>query len=332
MSGATKLRKIQLGRESVLGTEVDATTIWRGMGTPEDQREKVFPDEHIGYLSRVDRAYEPFQGGGLELESVEATYQQLLHILEMGVDTVAPSADGTGSDYVSNYVFPTTSKNSVKSYTIEAGNDQAVDVLTGTVCTEFTLEGTAKEAWKMSATLQSQQITDGSFTAALSVPAVEEILFQKTKLYIDAVSGTIGTTEITSTLLGATLDVKTGVLPQFTGSGNLYYSHLEYGEPEITLVLKLLHNASGDAQKQAWREGVSKQIRLQAEGSAFTTGGTDFSNYTMNIDLAGQWEKINKLGEEDGVDIIEGTFRAGYDSTAALFVEILLAHELSAVP
>lgn len=331
MSGATKLRKIQLGRETVLGTEVDATTIWRGMGPAEDQREKVFPDEHIGYLSQVDRAYEPFQGGGLELESVEATYQQLLHILEMGVKTVSPAADGAGSNFISTYSFATTAKNTVKSYTAEAGNDQAVDVLTGVVCTEFTLEGAAKEAWKMSATLQSQQIADGSFTAALSVPTVEEILFQKNKLYIDAVSGTIGTTEIASTILSATLNVKTGVKPQFTGSGNLYYSHLEYGEPEITLDLKLLHNASGDAQKQAWRAGTSKLIRLETLGTAFATAGTDHSNHTMRIDVAGQWEKINKLGEEDGVDLIEGTFKVGYNSTASLFAQILLSHELAAV-
>jgi hypothetical protein len=302
------------------------------MGTAEDQREKVFPDEHVGYLSRVDRAYEPFQGGGLELESVEATYQQLLHILEMGCNAVAPVQDGTGTDYISTYNFPTTAKLSPKPYTVEAGNDQAVDVLTGTICTEFTLEGAAKEAWKVSGALQAQQIADGAFTAAISIPAVEEVLFQKCKLFIDDVGGTVGTTEIASTILGATLNVNTGIIPVWTGTGNLYFSHLEYGEPEITLDLKLLHNTAGQAQKAVWRAGTSKLIQLLSEGSAFATAGTTYSNHSQIINLAGQWEKINKLGEEDGVDIIEGTFRAGYDATAALFAQIILVHELSAVP
>jgi hypothetical protein len=301
------------------------------MGVPEDQREKVFPDEHIGYLSRVDRAYEPFQGGGLELESVEATYQQLLHILEMGVETATPTQDGTGSDYIYQYDFPTTAKNTIKSYTVEAGNDVAEDILTGAICTEFTLEGTAKEAWKMGATLVAQQIADGSFTGAVSVPAVEEILFQKTKLFIDEVGGTLGTTEQTSTILGATLNVTTGIIPQWTGTGNLYFSHLEYGEPEVTLDLRLLHNTYGDAQKAAWRTGTSKQLQLLVEGSAFATPGTTYSNHSMIINLAGQWEKVEKLGEEDGVDIIEGTFRAGYNSTASLFAQILVVNELTAV-
>lgn len=331
MSGATKLRKIQLGREAVLGTEVDATTTWRGTGTAEDQREKVFPDEHVGYLSRVDRSYEAFQGGGLELDSVEASYQQLLHILEMGVKTVAPVADGAGSDFISAYPLATSAKNAIKSYTAEAGNDVAEDVLLGTVCTDFKLEGSTKEAWKMSATLQSQQIADGSFTAAISIPAVQEILFQRTKLYIDAVGGTIGTTEVPSTIVGATLNVKTGVIPQFTGSGSLFYSHLEYGEPEVTLDLKLLHNVSGEAQKTLWRAGTPRIIRLESEGTDFASAGTDYSAHTMHIDVAGSWEKINKLGEEDGVDLIEGTFRCGYDSTATLFAIIRLVHELAAV-
>lgn len=331
MSGATKLRKVQLGRETVLGTEVDATTTWRGTGPAEDQREKVFPDEHVGYLSRVGGGYEVSQGGALELDSIEASYQQLLHILEMGVKTVAPVADGVGTDFISAYPLATTTKNAVKSYTAEAGNDQAVDILTGCVCTDFTIEGAAKEAWKMSATLQSQQIADGEFTAAIAIPAIEYILFQRTKLYIDAVGGTIGTTEVASTILGATLNVKTGVMPVFTGSGEMFYSHLEYGEPEVTLDLKLLHNTGGEAQKTIWREGTSRIIRLEAEGMDFATEGTDFAAHTMHIDAAGQWEKINKLGEEDGVDIIEGTFRAGFDSTAALFAIIRLVHELTTV-
>ena len=189
----------------------------------------------------------------------------------------------------------------------------------------------AKEAWKMSATIASQQCADGSFTAAIAIPSVEEILFQKTTLAIDTLAGTLGATEIASTMVGATLNVKTGIVPVFSASGEKYYSHLEYGAPEVTLDLKLLHNVSGEAQKTLWRAGTSRQIRLESLGTAFATQGTDHEFHTMWIDLAGQWEKVNKLGEEDGVDILEATFRAGYDSTASLFAALTLVHELAAV-
>lgn len=331
-SGSTKLRKVLLGREGSLGSEANASTQWRGVAVAEDTREKVFVDENIGVLAPTNRAYEPFQGGAIELESTEATFQQLLHILEMGVKVKAPAADGGGSNYISSYMFNTTAVNPIKSYTIEAGNNVAEDILTGCVVTAFTLEGVAKEAWKMSATVQAQENVDGTYTSSgYTLPSVEEILFQRTQLYIDAIGGTKGDTEQESTILGATLNVTTGVKPVFTGSGTLYFSHLEYVAAEITLDLKLLHNTFGEAQKVAWRAGTPKLLQLKVQGSDFASAGTVYSAHTMIINLAGQWEKINKLGEEDGYDIIEGTFRAGWDPTASFFAQIIMSHELSSV-
>ena len=51
MTGIKKLRKLQLGRETTAGTAVNATDLWRGIGTIEDQTEVMFPEEDIGYLS-----------------------------------------------------------------------------------------------------------------------------------------------------------------------------------------------------------------------------------------------------------------------------------------
>ena len=84
--GIKKLRKIQLGKETTAGTAVDATTVWRGMGTIEDGLEKVFVDEDIGYKSGVDRTYIPKVEARLDLDEIPATYEQILHILEAAVE------------------------------------------------------------------------------------------------------------------------------------------------------------------------------------------------------------------------------------------------------
>jgi hypothetical protein len=40
--------------------------------------------------------------------------------------------------------------------------------------------------------------------------------------------------------------------------------------------------------------------------------------------MAGKWDNFNKIGERDGNDIVEGTFRARYNSTAARFFQAIV--------
>lgn len=61
------------------------------------------------------------------------------------------------------------------------------------------------------------------------------------------------------------------------------------------------------------------------------TAGT-YTNKTLIIDLAGMWEKFDKLGEDNGNDIIEADFRVAYDATAAKYAEIKVVNELASLP
>jgi len=86
------------------------------------------------------------------------------------------------------------------------------------------------------------------------------------------------------------------------------------------------HNSTAVAEKLNWRNQTPRLLRINCDGNALTTAGT-FNNKTLRIDLAGKWEKFEKIGESDGNDIINATFRAGYDSTAAKFAEIKVVNE-----
>lgn len=333
MAGIRALRKIQMGREATAGTAVAATTIWRGTGTIEDKREVVFPEEDVGYLSGIDRSYIPKLDAALSMDSIEATYEQLPHIFEAGIRTDTPAQDGAGSDYIYEYVFPTTSKNTLKTYTLEGGDDQQAEEMEYSFVESFTLEGAAGEALMMSAEWRGRQVTDTTFTAGQSIPSVEEILVSKGKIYIDDVSGTIGTTQKTSTLLGLTLNVTTGWIPKYTADGNKYFTFIQSTPPEVTLQLTFEHDGTATAEKTNWRNETARLIRLEFEGeTAFATPGTTYSYNTFRIDMAGKWETFDKLGEQDGNDIITATFRARYNSTSALFVLFVIATELATLP
>lgn len=332
MAGIKLLRRLQLGRETTAGTAVGATTIWRGMGTLEDQRETVFVEEDIGYLSGVDRTYQPKLQAALSMPSVPATFEQLPHILDAGITVATPAADSTGSGDVYTYTFPTTSAPTPKTYTIEGGDNQAVEEMEYAFVQSFTLEGSAGEALMVSAEWLGRQVTTSSFTTTATLPDVEEILFSKGKLYIDEATGTIGTTQKSSTLLSATLNVNTGLQPVFTADGNLYFTFIKNVGPEITLDVTFEHDGTATAEKAAWRAQTPCLIRLQWEGSALGTAGA-YTVKTLRVDLAGRWESFAALEDQDGNDVVTGTFRARYNATAAKYAEIVVvADDMAALP
>lgn len=331
--GIKALRKIQLGKELTSGSAVAATTKWRGLGVLQDDQEVIFPEEDIGYISGVNRSYIASVGGSISFDSVEATFEQLPHILEAGVKLVTTgAADGSGSGKIYSYIMPTTATNTLRTYTIEAGDNIQAEEMAYSYVESFTIEGNANESLMMSAEWKGRQVVTSAFTTAATLPAVEEILFNKGKIYIDAVGGTIGSTQVSNTLISATVDVTTGIKAIATADGNLYFSFTKTTMPEVTLDVTFEHNSSALTEKTAWRNSTPRQIRLIFEGSDFTTAGTTYSKKTFIIDMAGTWESFDAMEDDDGNDTISGTFRARYDSTADLFCEMVVVNALTNLP
>lgn len=332
MAGVKALRKLQFGRESVAGTAVASTFIWRGLGTLADNREVIHDAEDIGYLPGVTRTHIPKFESALTLEETEATYQGLPHILEMGVVAETPAQDGAGTDYIYEYFMPTTTDTTPKFYTIEGGDNQQAEEVEYCFVQSFVLSGNAGEAWKMSAEIIGRQSINTTFTGALSPVAVEDMLFGKTKLYIDAGGGTIGSTQKTLTLLSATLTVDTGLRPVYTADGNLYFTFVKRIMPDVTLALTFEHDGTATAEKTAWRAQTTRLIRLLIEGSAVGTPGTTYSVQTAIIDIAGRWETFEAIGEQDGNDIIVATLRGRESIADTLFLDMTVVNELTALP
>lgn len=332
-SGVKTLRKIQLGRESTAGTAVAATTIWRGLALmPKAEDKKVRPEENVGLSSGTTRQYTPQKKASLTFPSTEATFQGIQHILEAGVKTVTPVADGVGTGFVNAYPLPSGDSNTTKPYTIEGGNNKIVEKMEYAFVVEFELSGKKNEAWMLTSKWEGRQSTVTSFTGSLSIPSVSEMLFNKSKLYIDNVGGTIGSTQITNTWIGAKLKIITGLKAQATAEGNLYFSFMDFIGAKASLELDLLHNATSAAERVLWRADTPRQIRMLVEGNTLTTPGT-YSKETFRTDLAGVYNAFSGPDSDDeGSDVAKATFECGYDSTAALFANLLLVNQLSSVP
>lgn len=333
--GTKGLRRIQLGDESVEGTAVAASALWRGLGTLEDTQEVVFPDEDIGFVSGVDRTYIPQLSGNIQMESVPATFEQLPYILSGGVENIITGvADGAGTDFIYQYDYPTTALQTITTYTIEGGDDQEAEELNGAFVESFALTGIGGEALMMEALWQGRTITVAAFTSQPATPAVEDILFGNMKLYIDAIGGTIGTTQVSQTFLGMNYACVTGWKFKFSGDGALSpgIRYFDKSAFEIVVEITFEHDTTGVARKVDWRAQTPRLIRIENTGSAFGTAGTTYSNHTLLLDFAAKLENVTKIDEQDGNDILNVTFRARYNTTAAFFAQTIVVNEITALP
>jgi hypothetical protein len=334
MSAPKALRKIQMGKESAAGTAVAATALFRGMGTIEDQREVEFVEEDVGYISGTDRTMTPKLLAGIEFEETPATFEQLPYILNAGVEGVAGVKDGSGTGYIYTYTFPTTALKTPYTYTIEGGDGYAVEEMEYSLVEEFQIAGEAGGPVNMSAKWFGRQVSSSSFTGAIAVPSVDEMLFGNSKLYIDAIGGTIGTTQKTGTLLAWTYKVVTGWQPRFTGDGNLYFTGHAFdpSKLEITCEITFEHDAAAAAAKTAFRAETPILLQIAVTGPACATGGTAYQNKTLKLNMCGKWESVEKLDEIDGNDVVKAVLRARYNSTAAQFASIICVNELVTLP
>ncbi len=301
----------------------------------EDTSRVVFPKEDVGLVVPTDRNYIPYVGGKWPMKATPATFEQLNHVLEAGIKSVGTgAADGVGTDKIYDYPFPESALNTLKTYTLENGDNNVMKEGEYGFVTDFNLAGKCGEAWMISSNWQVRQLSITSFTGALSIPTVEEMLFSKTKLYIDLISGTYGTTQKSATLLEANLKVKTGWVATCPGDGQLYYRSIQFSREayEVALDITFEYETTAAAEEAFFLAKTARKIQLKCEGTAVGTPGTTYTYKTMIINLPGKWSKFSPLGVKDGNSIVTGTFLARYNATAADAGNILVVNELASVP
>jgi len=333
MAGSRALRKIILGKEvAAHGTHVPASTIWRGTGVIKDQREIVFPEEDVGILGGTDRNYEKSKWSELSMSSVEATFNQLPHILNAGVQLSTGVADTGGSGYIWSWVASTTAQNTIRTYSIEGGDDQQAEEFSYGFVKNFNLSGDGQGALMMAADWVGKSTTNATFTSTAAIPVVEEIMVNSANLYIDNSGGTIGATTVSSTLFGIDLNWNTGLNEYWAVDGSNEFSLIKFTRDEIVLNMTYEHNASAVTEKAKYRDQSTRLVRLHFIGSDWTTDGTVYDEENLIIDLAGVYEDWSVLQDQDGNDVVTATLRCRYSSTDTLKAEIVIANLLATLP
>lgn len=330
----TKARKIQLGRESSAGTPVASTTVWNGPAAfITDGRELTIPNENVGLFGPSDRGYFPTTIATLALPETELTFEQFNHILEMGIETDAAAANGgTTSAYIYEYVTALSSANTLKHYTVEAGNDQQAHEMEYSYVTDMSLTGAPRQAWMVSANITGRQKSLCTFTAGQTAPAVEEALFGKSKIYLDASGGTIGSTQKTSTWIGASINLATGLMPVFTGDGDLYYTFVKQTGADLTGSLTLEYDTVGVAQEAVFVAGSTQLMRIDIIGSALSGSGGTHATKLIRLDAAIKILSVDTVSSMDGNDTVSYNWRAVWGNAGITSPTFTVVNLLATVP
>jgi hypothetical protein len=338
MAGGIKgLWRHQIGVEGTLGTEVNSTTYWRGpMSKIKDNSKPVYAEEDVAIIGGVGRSYTPYEIAEVAFEETEVTFEQLPYLCNMAIRGVAGVQDGAGTDYIYTYLFPVSTVYTPYTYTCEIGDNQQAELVTGVFVKELTISGASQEAWKMKATgtgwISSAPTT--TFTSALSIPTVEEVLFQKSRIYIDAIGGTMGSTQRTNTLLDFELTIKEIYTEYATAdnAGKNYTVILMNAMPEITLKFTLMHDSISVAERVIRRTRAGRQIRIEGVGNTVATPGSVYSTKRVQLNLVGTYDDPEEMDAETGSDIVKFSFRNHYHLTSASRGSIVVVNELSALP
>jgi hypothetical protein len=168
----------------------------------------------------------------------------------------------------------------------------------------------------------------------ITIPEVEEIIFAGLKVYVDDPSTDVGTTRFANSILGFTLEVTTGFIEKHTADGRDDFSFIQQVGAEtlaVKLDLTFEHDRNARNEWRKWKDTDPRVLRLISEGSELATAGS-YENKTFMVDLAGAWEIFPEIGEEEGNDIYNATFKGRYDQTADLFGEFTVVNELASLP
>jgi hypothetical protein len=334
MAGRRSLRRVQLGRESTAGTGVVATSLWRGKGTILDTRSVDRVSEDVGIIGGTDDVNTTMLGGTLALTQTPGIMEQFLHILEMSVKTATPAQDGVGDGYVYTYAFPTTAANTIKTYTIEGGDDTQEEELTYCFVKDWTLQGAGRNAWQLTANIQGREVTPSTFTSAPTLISPSYMNFGLSKIYIDAIGGTYGSTIKSNTLRGANIKYMSGIEAKDTADGRLDFSFAQTGQDyAMTGQLEFEHDSIATANKIDWRAMTAKKLQIKIEGpTAFSVAGTTYSVPTVLFNLPLRWSNAEKIGEANGNDVVSMSFFSAYNRTAAAAGSIIVVVASATVP
>jgi hypothetical protein len=264
--GLRALRKIQIGEEGTKGSAVAATAALVGALTMKSSPTIHRPVEERGVLAEFSRSVKAANLAELSFEG-DATFEQILYLLHMGIlGNVTPSGAGTARRWL--FTPSMTAAGVFDSFTIEYGDDVEQWETEYCLAKAIEISGTMNEPMKLRGTIFGRKMTVCDFTGTLIPPIVESILTQRARLYIDAETDKIGSTEKSGALIAFTFAINTGLAPKRFADGGIDFSGYSEAFKRVDLKMTFVFNAGVEVERLKFDGETLRLIRIEALGSS----------------------------------------------------------------
>lgn len=308
---ATVFETLQLGVESTAGTLVGAD---RGIQSlqlsPSIQNESdVFLPAGYKYPTVVAQNQEHTTAG---VEG-QPTYDELIYpfssILTAATVT-QPDATNDPNTYLWTFDPATSQADSPQTYTIEQGSPTRAHRYGYGLFTELTLES-QRSGIALGGSFLAQRLEDDITLTTISktLPLVP-VLSNQIDVYMDSASADLGTTKLARAFVANfSLSDRFGPVWVLDSAEDAWAAHVET-EPEGTLALTLETDAEGMGVLPLIRSGDTRFLRVEATGATIDTNYT----YRLTLDLAAKVTDVGDFSDQDGVHVLEWTFRIAHDA------------------
>lgn len=341
------LNKVQLGRQSVLGTGVAATTVFpvdAGFLGFELDRATESPDEDFGRASREQPGRESHgvRWATASLPFV-ARFEDIAHVMEMHVAAISGGTPtGTASPYTYGWAFDETTsamESALKPYTVQygvAGSTQDEWRAIGALGNELELGFDALSApgnsmWKGTLGLVAVDRGVNTMTSSQTAPATLETM--EGHLTTLAEGGT-------ATAFGS-LSALTGSLKQFSLRSNNQLVGRVYGTTSGDTATSIGRSAKAEVEFDALI-GISSTAKSDIHDIYNVSGGlaterrwrilcTGTGDNTFTIDARVRFHSVN-VGDHENERLyaVNGVFV--YDSTLASRGKFTLTNAVATIP
>lgn len=328
------LDKLQAGIETTAGTLVAATRIIQANAELVEQQEPYRSDYPQGVRANVGGLGAiMWKGATLECET-DLNAEEVLWPLMTGVRG-AVAAVGAGADKTWTFTPQlTTGLVTVDTATIEYMHSDGTTnhyygefghALTSQIGMEWTFNEPAKLNWSMFGRARQT----GTATAALVVYPTREILASNSlALYKDTTWAGLGGTQVTGTTRSVTLDITTGMGPDYTldARADKDFSTYNVGRLMATLEVVQEMNAAGAATFANYRANDAVYIRLKNTGSVVGSGVK-----TVQVDGAYRFTDSPSFDRDGDVVTVTYNLESFYDATSTKTLEFVVINALTAI-
>jgi len=341
VQGFTRFRKIQVGKQSVIGTAVPATRIlpYRGLITYNPNR--TDPDVDVGSLDPVLAPYPLAPEVTISGATGPLDFDNLAIRMSAGVKGgVSPTGPTGGTAYTWTFTAASLTADAFDYYSVQTGDDASDSAGAGSNGFGGVIDTLSEEMgedlapWTVSDDWVLAGATYGNRTGALTIAANPAWVFgADTAIYLDSNALAIGVTPLAAAVRGASLRISNNLdQKRFADGSNTRFNLQAYGRGvrEIEFTMTVEKTTATIAEAATLDDAVVPNRYIKVATSSTEFAGTAIP-YSSNTFLPVRLYEVSD-GEIGGNANWTFTYHGFYDSTLTYAFKRVIVNKLSALP